>query len=74
MKWRWTVCGRMRTTLVAVAWGALAGCGDAASRSNWTTVRDTLPSGAVRVTNIPAADASLHLDAGRGAPRRLGRW
>ena len=58
MKWRWTVCGRMRTTLVAVAWGALAGCGDAASRSNWTTVRDTLPSGAVRVTNIPAADAS----------------
>ena len=58
MKWRWTVCGRMRTTLVAVAWGALAGCGDAASRSNWTTVRDTLPSGAVRVTNIPAANVT----------------
>ena len=58
MKWRWTDCGRMRTTLVAVAWGALAGCGDAASRSNWTTVRDTLPSGAVRVTNIPAANVA----------------
>ena len=58
MKWRWTVCGRMRTTLVAVAWGALAGCGDAASRSNWTTVRDTLSSGTVRVTNIPAANVA----------------
>ena len=58
MKWRWTDCGRMRTTLVAVAWGALAGCGDVASRSNWTTVRDTLPSGAVRVTNIPAANVT----------------
>ena len=58
MKWRWTDCGRMRTTLVAVAWGALAGCGDAASRSNWTTVRDTLSSGTVRVTNIPAANVA----------------
>ena len=58
MKWRWTVCGRMRTTLVAVAWGVFAGCGDTASRGDWTTVRDTLPSGTVRVTNIPPANAA----------------
>ena len=58
MKWRWMVCGRMRTILVAVVWGPLAGCGDAASRSDRTTVRDTLPSGVVRVTNIPTANAA----------------
>lgn len=58
MKWHWMNCDRMRTTLVAAAWGALSGCGDAASRGDWTTVRDTLPSGTVRVTNIPAADLS----------------
>ncbi len=56
MKCSWTIHDRMRTTLLAVAWVALAGCGDTASRSNWTTVRDTLPSGTVRVTNVPTAD------------------
>ncbi len=55
---RWTSSGRMRTTLIGVAWVALIGCGDTASRNNWTTVRDTLPSGAVRVTNILAAGVS----------------
>ena len=43
-------------TLLVVACVALVGCGDAASRSNWTTVRDTLPSGTVHVTNIPPAE------------------
>ncbi len=45
-------------TLVAAAWLALAGCADVASRSDWITARDTLPSGVIRVTNTPAADAS----------------
>ena len=45
-------------TLLAVAWIALTGCSDTASQSEWTTVRDTLPSGAVHVTNIPTADVS----------------
>ena len=45
-------------TLLAVAWVALVGCGDTGSRSNWTTVQDTLPSGTVRLTNVPAADVS----------------
>ena len=45
-------------TLLAVAWAALAGCDETGSRSDWTTLRDTLPSGTVHVTNIPAADAS----------------
>ena len=58
MKWRWTISERMRTTLLVVASVALAGCGDTASQDNWTTVRDTLPSGTVRVTNVPAADRS----------------
>jgi len=48
---------RTKTILVAVAWVALAGCGDSEDRSDWTTLRDTLPSGTVHVTNIPAADA-----------------
>ena len=56
MKCSWTIHDRMRTTLLAAAWLALAGCGDTASRSNWTTVRDTLPSGTARVTNVPTAD------------------
>ncbi len=47
-----------RATLLAVACVALAGCGDAASRSDWTTLRDTLPSGTVQVTNVPVADVS----------------
>ncbi len=45
-------------TLLVVAWAALAGCGDTGSRSDWTTLRDTLPSGTVRVTNIPPPNAS----------------
>ncbi len=44
--------------LLAVAWVALAGCGDTAPQPDWTTVRDTLPSGTVRVTNVPSADVS----------------
>lgn len=43
---------------LAVAWVALVGCGDAGSPSGWTTVRDTMPSGTVHVTNIPPAEAS----------------
>lgn len=49
---------RTQATLLAVTWVALAGCGDPESRSDWTTLRDTLPSGAVRVTNIPVSNAS----------------
>ena len=45
-------------TLLVAAWVALVGCGDTGARSDWTTLRDTLPSGTVRVTNIPAADVS----------------
>ena len=45
-------------TLLVVAWVALAGCGDGGSPSDWTTLRDTLPSGTVHVTNIPAANVS----------------
>ncbi|MCE2455846.1 MAG: hypothetical protein J4G12_08560 [Gemmatimonadetes bacterium] len=43
-------------TLLVVAWVALTGCEDTGSRSGWTTMRDTLPSGTVHVTNIPAAN------------------
>ena len=49
---------RAQATLVAVAWVALAGCGDSESRSDWTTLRDTLPSGRVHVTNIASVNAS----------------
>lgn len=49
---------RMRTTLIGMASVVLMGCSDTASRSSWTTVRDTLPSGTARVTNIPPANAS----------------
>ncbi|MXW09164.1 MAG: hypothetical protein F4X47_11910 [Gammaproteobacteria bacterium] len=45
-------------TLLVVAWAALVGCGDTGSRSGWTTMRDTLPSGTVHVTNIPPANVS----------------
>ncbi len=45
-------------TLLVVAWVALVGCGDTGSPSDWTTLRDTLPSGTVHVTNIPAANVS----------------
>ena len=44
--------------LLVVAWVAVFGCGDSGSRSDWTTLRDTLPSGTVHVTNIPPADMS----------------
>ncbi|WP_420447185.1 6-bladed beta-propeller [Candidatus Palauibacter sp.] len=44
--------------LLAAAWVTLAGCGDTAPQPDWTTVRDTLPSGTVRVTNVPSADVS----------------
>ncbi|WP_420441482.1 6-bladed beta-propeller [Candidatus Palauibacter sp.] len=44
--------------LLAVAWVTLAGCGDNARPPDWTTVRDTLPSGTVRVTNGRSADVS----------------
>ena len=33
-------------------------CGDQATTGDWVTVRDTLPSGTVRVANEPSADAS----------------
>ncbi len=49
---------RTQAILVAGAWMALAGCGDSESRSDWTTLRDTLASGTIHVTNIPAANAS----------------
>lgn len=52
----WTSSGRRRTTLTVVALATLIGCGDTTSGSGWTTERDTLPSGTVRVTNIPSAD------------------
>ena len=45
-------------TLLVVACIALAGCGDTGSRSGWTTLRDTLDSGTVHVTNIPVASVS----------------
>ena len=49
---------RTKTILLAGAWLAVAGCGDSEDRSDWTTLQDTLPSGTVHVTNIPAANAS----------------
>ena len=49
---------RTQAILIAGAWMALAGCGDSESRSDWTTLRDTLASGTIHVTNIPAANAS----------------
>ena len=48
---------RMRITLIGMASVVLIGCSDTASRG-WTTVRDTLPSGTARVTNIPPANVS----------------
>ncbi|MYB05134.1 MAG: hypothetical protein F4Y24_02155 [Gemmatimonadetes bacterium] len=49
---------RTQAILIAGAWMALAGCGDSESRSDWTTLLDTLASGTVHITNIPAANAS----------------
>ena len=51
-----TSSGQLRTALIGIALTALIGCGDTNSGSGWTTERETLPSGAVRVTNIPSAD------------------
>ncbi len=48
---------RLATCLLA-SWPVLVGCGDAPSRSDWTTARDTLPSGAVRIVHAPPADAA----------------
>ncbi len=45
-------------TFLAAAWLAVTGCGDPESRSDWTTQRDTLPSGTVHVTNVPVANVS----------------
>ncbi len=45
-------------TLLVVTWIALVGCGDTGSPSDWTTLRDTLRSGTVHVTNIPGANVS----------------
>ena len=50
--------GGRNPALLAVAWVTLAGCGDNAPPPGWTTVRDTLPSGTIRVTNVPSPDAS----------------
>ena len=50
--------GGKRRALLAVAWVTLTGCGAAAPQPDWTTVRDTLPSGTVRVTNVPLAEVS----------------
>ena len=47
---------RPNAALLAVAWVSLAGCGDTAPQPDWSTVRDTLPSGTIRVTNIPPAN------------------
>ncbi|WP_419950448.1 6-bladed beta-propeller [Candidatus Palauibacter sp.] len=44
--------------LITAACAALAGCGEPASETGWATVRDTMPSGALRVTNIPPSEAS----------------
>ncbi|WP_419933792.1 6-bladed beta-propeller [Candidatus Palauibacter sp.] len=50
--------GEKRRALLAVAWVTLTGCAAAAPQPDWTTVRDTLPSGTVRVTNVPLAEVS----------------
>ncbi len=50
--------GGERRALLAVAWVTLTSCGDNAPQPGWTTVRDTLPSGTVRVTNVPRTDAA----------------
>ena len=50
--------GEKRRALLAAAWVTLTGCAAAAPQPDWTTVRDTLPSGTVRVTNVPRTDVS----------------
>ena len=49
---------RPNPALLAVTWVILAGCGGTAPDPDWSTVRDTLPSGTIRVTNVPRADVS----------------
>ena len=46
----------LSATLITVASAALVACGGSASETGWNTVRDTLSSGAIHVTNIPPAD------------------
>lgn len=46
------------TILITAVCAALGGCGGSAPETGWTTVRDTLPSGTLRVTNFPPADAT----------------
>ena len=53
---RTTPLTEVSATLAALA--TLAGCAGPASESDWTTIRDTLPSGTVRVTTVPAAEVS----------------
>lgn len=43
---------------LAVAWTALYGCAETGSNTDSTTVLETLPSGAVLATSVPAANAS----------------
>ena len=52
------MCTGRRSTLLVAVFCAIGGCGDAPSTHGWTTVRDTLPPGIVRVANIPPADVS----------------
>jgi hypothetical protein len=49
---------RPNPALLAVAWAILAGCGGTAPDPDWSTVRDTLTSGTIRVTNVPRAYVS----------------
>ena len=44
--------------LLAVAWAVLAGCGGTGPAPDWNAVRDTLPSGTIRVTHVPGANVS----------------
>ena len=44
--------------LIAAVCAALVACGEPASETGWTIVRDTLPSGTARVVNTPPASAT----------------
>ena len=45
-------------TLLAAIMAASPACEDSGPLSDWSTIRETLPSGAVLVTNTPSADPS----------------
>ncbi len=47
---------------LAVAWLALAGCGDTGPPGDSATVRDTMPSGMVHVANIPHVSPTWTLE------------